>query len=123
MDPRRGHERPGEQLPLSALAALLGNARRRFVLRYLQLRDAPVTVEELAEAVARWECDDLDEITPHLSECILASLRHVHLPKLADAGLIRYDRADGRVWTPDHADVDRLDSFLPRDLRIPTDPD
>lgn len=125
MDPRRGRERghTGEQLPLDALAALLGNARRRFVLRYLQLRDAPVPIEELAEAVARWECDDLDEVTPHRKDCIRASLHHVHLPKLADAGLVRYDRAGDRTWPLENADFGRLDSFLPRDLRVPTDLD
>ena len=125
MDPRRGKTRgrTGEQLPLDALAALLSNARRRFTLRYLQLRNAPVPIEELAEALARWECDDLDEVTPHLTECIRASLHHVHLPKLADAGLVRYDPAGNRAWTPDNTDFGRLDSFLPRDLRVPTDLD
>ena len=125
MDPRHGRERghTGERLPLDALAALLGNSRRRFVLRYLQLRDAEVPIEELSEALARWECDDLDEVTPHLNECIRASLHHVHLPKLVDAGLVRYDPAGGRAWTPDSADFGRLDSFLPRDLRVPSDLD
>lgn len=125
MDPRRGRTsgHTGQQLPLDALVALLGNTRRRFVLRYLQLRDAPVPIEELTEAVARWECDDLDEITSHLIECIRASLHHVHLPKLDDAGLVRYDPAAEWAWIPENADFNRLDSFLPRDLRVPAEID
>jgi predicted DNA binding protein len=62
---------------------------RRKVLHALSTRDPPVHVEPLASAFA-----EADEGTDSTVE----RLHHVHLPKLAEAGLVEYDQ-DSNVVT------------------------
>lgn len=71
---------------LDALVECLASERRLDVLE--ALGDAPMTRDELAERVAAGE--------PASSvEDVRISLRHGHLPKLEDAGLIEYLATDG----------------------------
>ena len=71
---------------------LLAAERRRRVLAVLEDRSAPVTLEELAVEVAAretgLECPPGDTVTE-----VTTSLHHVHLPKLADYGVVEYDRS------------------------------
>lgn len=71
----------------TALFELLANDRRRYVLHYLSQRIGAVSLDDLIEQVARWE----DESTRNRRERILTDLHHTHLPKLTDAGVVRYD--------------------------------
>jgi len=68
---------------------LLSNDRRRVALDALADRETPTGVEEVAAAVARRTGDD--------RRGILIALHHVHLPALADAGVLDYDAEAGRV--------------------------
>lgn len=66
---------------------LLADDRRRHVLDYLSQQVATVSLGELAEQVAIREGDP----TYDHYERILTSLYHSHLPRLVDAGMVRYD--------------------------------
>jgi len=72
---------------------LLSDARRRGVL-YAAERGEQTTVEELADQIASW-LDDAEGDSR--SSSVRLSLIHTHLPKLADAGVVEYDRERGTV--------------------------
>lgn len=81
------HER---RVPVDSLFDALSDHRRRAVMRCLMRRtDRPVDVETLDVRLCRDAGVDPGEFE--------ASLRHVHLPKLADVGIVAYDDADGTV--------------------------
>ena len=71
----------------TTLFELLANDRRRYVLHYLSQMIGAVSLDDLIEQVARWE----DDPTRDRRERILTDLHHTHLPKLTDAGVVRYD--------------------------------
>lgn len=71
--------------PAPVLRAL-ADARRRWVLAALAARESPVDVRTLAVEVAGSDAD---------VDAVLTMLVHVHLPHLADVGLVDY--GDGRV--------------------------
>ncbi|WP_227377753.1 DUF7344 domain-containing protein [Haladaptatus halobius] len=92
---------------------ILADRRRRYILQRLQTANQPISLEELVADISAWEdapppetalTDRVDEVT--------VSLQHCHLPKLADAGLIEYDRSTKNVAHTDHPQVNALvDSF------------
>jgi len=74
---------------------LLADSRRRNVLDVLADRATPVDFTDLARAVADREFDggaDPDQV-----ERVAVSLHHVHLPKMADCGVVEYDPSTNRV--------------------------
>jgi len=75
---------------------LLAEERRRKALDELTGRTAPVELTELGRAVAVRESDagGPDEETV---ERVALTLHHVHLPKLAQSGIIEYDTDDSRI--------------------------
>ena len=79
---------------------LLRDARRRGVL-YTLKRNGRTSVEELAERIAAWQSGEGDDTDPQSVE---VSLLHAHLPKLADAGAVEYDRERGAVELADGGD-------------------
>lgn len=81
------HATPAEPSLDQTLRAL-SDSRRRAVLSHLFDREAngPATVEELARRIA---ADD--------AERTRWSLRHAHLPRLDDAGIVSYERRARRV--------------------------
>lgn len=88
------HEPDAERLPKPSAFDVLSDARRRRVLRQLLEHDAPVSTPTLAAEVARAdEAADRSEL--------VTELRHVHLPALESAGLVR--------WGPDTSHVQRAE--------------
>lgn len=84
---------------------LLSNARRRRVLAVLQRADGDAaTLEELAERVVARDTDDGSDDP----EAAAIALHHVHLPKLADCGVIEYDARNGTVSYCGRPERDRL---------------
>lgn len=88
--------------PADALYDALASDKRRAVLTVLEVRTAPPTtdadalsVSELAEAVAA-EFDGAVDVAADPSRVEL-TLLHRDLPKLAETGLVDYDREAGRV--------------------------
>lgn len=84
----------------------LTHRRRRYVLYYLREHSDPVDVEELARQIRAWETDrSVGDVTDEESEQVLADLYHNQLPRLAEKGLIDYDRRTltARAW--EHHDL------------------
>lgn len=90
---------PSDRVELSGdvVFDILRNERRREVLEFL--RDArTTTLSELAEHVAARENDKpVRELTSSERKRVYVSLYQSHLGKMAEAGVIDYDRSRGSV--------------------------
>lgn len=101
-DPVERTVRPGDRagsededgstdLPAAVVDAL-AHERRRRVLTILNDRATPLSVTDLACELASLELDDRPGEAPtDYRHSVRVALHHCHLPKLADAGLVRYD--------------------------------
>jgi DNA-binding transcriptional ArsR family regulator len=94
-----------------AVVANLARPQRRTILAVLEDRDGslddrdePMAVADLAAAVRGRETGD--ESPADASTDVLASLHHVHLPKLERAGLLAYDADEGTVTYEGHPKLD-----------------
>lgn len=83
----------------------LAHHRRRFVLAFLEENPTPVALADLADELATIEHDaPLAEIADEDVTAIRASLYHLHVPKLADVGLVEYDPDSEQVAWAENAD-------------------
>ncbi len=90
---------------------ILTNARRRYTLSYLRSQSGAVSIGELAEVVAAWENEtSVELVSSKERKSVYTSLYQTHLPKMADAGVIDYDRQRGNVQLSDRAN--ELDDYL-----------
>ena len=72
---------------------LLADRTRRILVSLLGGNDEQVHLDDLAERVAAWKEDKpVTEVTADERESTKIELHHKHLPKLADAGVLDYDR-------------------------------
>ena len=106
-------ERTDSDLPTTTIFGLLANHRRQLALQYLTSKVGAVPLSELANQIALRE----GEHTKERCERICTGLVHVHLPKLADAGIVRYDPNRETIELQETAD--QLAPFL--ELAEPTD--
>ena len=74
---------------------LLSDERRRALLEILDDGPAPLHRDELASALAEREAGGAVAADEH--RAVVVALHHNHLPRLADLGLVDYDRASGLV--------------------------
>lgn len=96
----------GGPIPISDQCDLLANDRRRALLHYLVGRPRePVEVDEIVDYLVGGELGG-DRQT------IAVSLRHVHLPLLAEFGVIWYTAACDRVEYLPQPDLEELLAFL-----------
>ncbi|WP_266082899.1 DUF7344 domain-containing protein [Haladaptatus caseinilyticus] len=96
------HERPS--LSLNQVCQILSSSYRRQVLSYLQTKDADVAnLDELVTHI------HTKNGTPTTTEQVRISLLHTHLPKLADYGVIEYDRRNKDIR---YRDGTKLEDFL-----------
>lgn len=77
-------------LNVSETHELLASARRRTTLNVLTNYSAPVELTKLAARVASQEIDG-EVAEEKIVERVGISLHHVHLPKMAELGVIDYD--------------------------------
>jgi predicted transcriptional regulator len=96
-------DRGGTALSVETLFEVLASPYRRFILTHLASHDDG-SVDDLAHHVVAWEtdrtgADETDEAYRRAQNV----LYHIHLPKLANVGLIEYDR--------EHETVTRGESF------------
>lgn len=76
---------------------LLTHPHRRYILYYLTRESERVEIETLATAIATWDGGHTgtDRRTDRTDVAI--ALHHIHLPKLADAGIITFDANTGCI--------------------------
>jgi hypothetical protein len=86
------------QLSQDTVFDILSNSRRRCVLYYLRQESEPIQLTELAEHVAAWENEtDIESMGKQERKRVYVSLYQTHIPKLADTGLVEYDKEAGTV--------------------------
>ncbi|KOX97484.1 DUF7344 domain-containing protein [Halorubrum tropicale] len=78
-------------LPAEQVYTILANERRRRAIEQLRSVGGPVSVNELSTLVAGRETGESPP-PKRCRESVYTSLVQTHLPKLADAGVITYDR-------------------------------
>ena len=90
---------------IDALCDILSNDRRRYVLSYLQSMDDDVAeLPELIDWVMRQEADCKHD----QHDAVASALHHIHLPKLAEYGLIDYDAPSKTIRYDRHPDREQM---------------
>lgn len=96
-NPTSGEQSTGGPGPAAdVLFDALANRTRRRVAWYL-LDESHASLDELADVLAGWELAEADVVDATRRDRIACGLDHVHLPKLAEAGVVEYDRDAGTV--------------------------
>lgn len=95
---------PESAIDQDTLFEALAHERRRYLL-YTLMEDESWSLLELARKLAAWEEDvseaDADET---VVERTYASLYHAHVPKLADLGIIEFDRETETITKGENAE-------------------
>jgi DNA-binding transcriptional ArsR family regulator len=108
---RLGDDPTPTELTQDTVFSVLSNERRRQVLRHLYERPGGSDIRELSQQLAAWENDvALEAVTYKQRKRVYTSLHQTHLPALAEAGVVDYDRDRGTVDLTERADV--LDDYL-----------
>lgn len=90
------------------LFEVLSHRLRRFMLQHLLWTETPVPVEELTSELVKAELDrPVADREGSDSDAIEISLKHNHLPKMAEAGLIGYDSTQQKVTLADRTEEAR----------------
>ena len=84
--------RRGDHLPREQIFELLSNERRRGAIHYLKREHREAPVDELVDAVVDWERGD----SPSRAS-VYSSMVQTHLPRMAEAGVVEYDREENVV--------------------------
>lgn len=92
------------ELSASERYHVLAEERRRIVCNVLAEEEAPISVRRLAADVADRENDQSTT-----TRSVEISLHHVHLPKLASAGIVDYDADVRRVEAVQATPAERTD--------------
>jgi len=82
--------------------ALARTERRRML--YALLEQPETTLDALTDVLAGWEATESGAVGPVRWDRLNANLVHTHLPILADADLVEYDRDTGEVSLADLSD-------------------
>lgn len=83
---------------LDTVFGLLTNQRRRYALAYITDHPQPIALADVAKAIAVWENDvPVTEIPTKEIQAISISLHHHHLPRLADANVITFDKESNQI--------------------------
>lgn len=78
------------------------------VLYHLRQHSGAIGVKELAAEVASMENDvPVDELTNQQRKRVYVSLYQTHLPKMAEMGIIDYDKDAGTVRLSDRNEIDQ----------------
>lgn len=97
-DPDPDDAEQPSRLPKDTLFAILENRRRREALRYLRRNDGVGTLSDLAEHIAARENDvDVTALSSDERKRVYIALYQCHLPKMATAGVVDFDKNRGTV--------------------------
>jgi DNA-binding transcriptional ArsR family regulator len=106
-----------DRLQKDVIFDLLTSPRRRTAICYLQSVGGEATRGELAEQLAATELGlEPAEVSAQQRKRLYISLYQVHLPRLADAGVIVYDEDRGTIELTDQAN-----QLIPYILLDPTE--
>lgn len=77
---------------------VLASPHRRFVISHLQTRSRPSAVADVATELTKWECDVEKAHIPK-EEVIsrYSTLHHVHIPKMAEVGIIEWNHGRNTI--------------------------
>ena len=104
--PGRTDSAPVSDSALDAIFGALAAERRRSVVRYLDEHGSPLALDVLATVLATAEADGrVVGPDPAVADEVYASLYHVHVPKLVEAGIVEYDRAGDTVERAENAET------------------
>lgn len=96
---------------------VLSNSRRRYTLYYLGMATGTVSVSDLAEQVAAWECGkDVKKVTSGERKRVYVSLYQNHLPKLDEVSAISYNKNRGEIVPGEYFDV--FKDYLPEEENV-----
>lgn len=85
-------------VPTDELFKVLSNRRRRYVLSYLTQHATEVDLGTLATQIAAWENDkDVSQVNGMERKRVYTSLQQVHLPKMDDSGVVKFDKRSGTI--------------------------
>lgn len=99
---------------LDQIFGILRNQRRRYVLKHLSMTEGTITLSDLAERIAAWEGGKgIARVTSKERKCVYTGLYQCHLPKMADASAISYDKRSGDIESG--AQFDRFSRYLRHD--------
>jgi hypothetical protein len=96
VDAVRSAPRAGDRS--EALIELLANARRRYLWQHLRREGREVPLNEASRAIAARELDKAPaDVTYDERKSVYTSLLQFHCPKMAEAGLVAFDRRAATV--------------------------
>jgi len=106
-----GEDETGEELSNDTVFGILKNSRRREVLRYLKAHDRTATVREVTERIAAIENGiEEAEVSYKQRKRVYVSFYQCHLPKMAKAGVIDYNKDRG--WIKLRPVAAQMDEYL-----------
>lgn len=108
---------------LDTLLDVCGHKHRRIVLATLANQQQALSIDDLTDVILKHNHHlPRTEIDDETAKRIRVGLSHVHLPKLADAGLLHYDPERNVAELPAHAgrDDSHLSAILAMDADLPT---
>lgn len=114
-------DRDAEELPLDSIFEIIRNRRRRLVLKCLDESDDEVLeLSDISEQIAAIENDTTEEaLSAQQRKRVYVGLYQCHLPKMADSGVIEFDKNRGTVSKGPN--VEQLDPYLDVDERSDKD--
>lgn len=86
-----------DEVSLDETYLILSHPRRRHVLTFLEEHGSTILPDLAAFVACRENNRPLHTIGEEEIDSVRASLWHVHVPKLEDAGFIEFDRANEEV--------------------------
>ena len=106
---------PAADVAADDLLELLSNRRRRYLWRALRRDGEALDLSDASRLIAAWENGvDVDAVEYDERKSVYNSLHQFHCPKMADAGLIEFDKRASTV---------RLASELPSQLTVTVEPE
>lgn len=108
-------EETEETLSKDTIFELLKNQRRRDALAYLKANDGEATLSDMAEFIAAKENDiTVQELSSSQRKRVYIGLYQCHLPKMASAGVIDFEKNRGDITIRPLAE--QLEPFLNGDV-------
>ncbi|MFC7138401.1 ArsR family transcriptional regulator [Halosimplex aquaticum] len=105
--PLDNHRHSTDDLSLDACLEVLSNHQRREILRFFHDSDTDhAPVDELITEIIDAEANVTGKRPGH--DTIASTMFHIHLPKLADAGVLDYDTRNLEVTYHGNAKIDEL---------------